>query len=139
MPRISLVTLGVADVGTSRRFYEALGLTASCVSNENVAFFALGPVVLGLFGRDAAREDAAAGAVWTGNGGMTLAYNVACEPEVDAVMARAEAAGATVLKAPRRAFWGGWHAFFADPDGHVWEIAHNPGFGLDEKGAVILP
>ena len=139
MLRISLVTLGVEDVLASTRFYEALGLKKSHISGENVAFFQLGPSVLALFGRDAAREDGNAGAVWTGNGGITLAQNVGSEPEVDTLIARAAAAGATILKEPQRAFWGGRHAFFADPDGHVWEIAHNPGFALDENGAVILP
>jgi catechol 2,3-dioxygenase-like lactoylglutathione lyase family enzyme len=139
MLRISLVTLGVDDVLAATRFYEALGLKKSHISGDSVAFFQLGPSVLALFGRDAARDDGNAGAVWTGNGGITLARVVGSEAEVDALIARAAAAGATILKEPQRAFWGGWHAFFADPDGHVWEIAHNPGFALDESGAVILP
>jgi uncharacterized protein len=137
--RISLVTLGVGSVPAATRFYEELGLKKSPISGESVAFFQLGPMVLALFGREAAREDGNAGSVWTGNGGMTLAQNVASEAEVDALMARAAAAGATILKAPQRAFWGGYHGFFADPDGHVWEIAHNPGFALDAGGAVVLP
>jgi uncharacterized glyoxalase superfamily protein PhnB len=77
--------------------------------------------------------------VWTGNGGIALARNVGGEAEVDALIERTEAAGATILKRPQRAFWGGYHAYFADPDGHVWEVAHNPGFKLDESGAVVLP
>ena len=139
MLRITLVTLGVENVPAATRFYEALGLKKSHISGESVAFFQLGPTVLALFGREAAREDGNIGAVWTGNGGITLAQNVGSEAEVDALVARAGAAGATILKEPQRAFWGGYHGFFADPDGNVWEVAHNPGFALDDSGAVILP
>jgi uncharacterized glyoxalase superfamily protein PhnB len=141
MLRISLVTLGVDSVPKASRFYEQFGLARSPADDdgESVAFFQLGTVVLALFGREASRDDAAAGSVWTGNGGITLAQNVPSEAEVDALIARAQAAGATVLKAPQKAFWGGYHGFFADPDGHVWEIAYNPHFVLDENGAVVLP
>jgi catechol 2,3-dioxygenase-like lactoylglutathione lyase family enzyme len=139
MLRISLVTLGVADVPAATRFYEALGLVKSHISGESVAFFQMGPMVLALFGREASQEDGNTGSVWTGNGGITLAQNVGSNAEVDGIMARAAAAGATILKEPQQAFWGGYHAFFADPDGHVWEIAHNPGFTLDADGAVLLP
>ena len=139
MLRISLVTLGVENVLAATRFYEELGLRKSHISGESVAFFQLGPTVLALFGRDAAHEDGNIGGVWTGNGGITLAQNVASDAEVDALIARAGAAGATILKEPQRAFWGGYHGFFADPDGHVWEVAHNPGFTFDASGAVVLP
>ena len=139
MLRISLVTLGVRDVPAATRFYEALGLCKSRISGESVAFFQLGPTVLALFGRDAAEEDGNASGVWTGNGGIALAHNVGSEAEVNAIIATAAAAGATILKEPQKAFWGGYHGFFADPDGHVWEVAHNPGFSLDADGAVILP
>jgi catechol 2,3-dioxygenase-like lactoylglutathione lyase family enzyme len=139
MLRISLVTLGVADVPAATRFYEELGLVKSHISGDSVAFFQMGPMVLALFGRKDAEEDGNAASVWTGNGGITLAQNVGSTAEVDSLMARAAAAGATILKEPQQAFWGGYHAFFADPDGHVWEIAHNPGFALDESGAVVLP
>jgi catechol 2,3-dioxygenase-like lactoylglutathione lyase family enzyme len=143
MLRVSLVTLGVESVPKASRFYEAFGLTRSPVGggedSNSVAFFQLGPVVLSLFGREALREDGQADRVWTGNGGIALARNVGSEAEVDALMERAEVAGATILKPPQRAFWGGYHAYFADPDGHVWEVAHNPCFKLDESGAVVLP
>jgi hypothetical protein len=139
MLRLSLVTLGVADVPAATRFYESLGLVKSHISGDSVAFFQMGPMVLALFGRKDAEEDGNAGGVWTGNGGITLAQNVGSTAEVDSLMARAAAAGATILKEPQQAFWGGYHAFFADPDGHVWEVAHNPGFTLDDSGAVRLP
>jgi len=131
--------LGVLDIAASSAFYEALGLVKSGASNASVTFFQLGPAVLGLFARDALREDGQAASVWTGNGGITLAHNLASEAEVDAAITLAEAAGARILKPAQKAFWGGYHGYFADPDGHVWEIAHNPFFGLDESGAVILP
>jgi catechol 2,3-dioxygenase-like lactoylglutathione lyase family enzyme len=139
MLRISLVTLGVKNVPAATRFYEALGLVKSRISGESVAFFQLGPTVLALFGRDAAEEDGNASSVWAGNGGFALAQNVGTEAEVNAIIAAAAAAGATILKEPQKAFWGGYHGFFADPDGHVWEVAHNPGFTLDASGVVVLP
>jgi catechol 2,3-dioxygenase-like lactoylglutathione lyase family enzyme len=139
MLRISLVTLGVSDVASATRFYEAFGLTKSSASNDHVSFFQLGGGVLGLFGRESLAEDGNAAGVWTGNGGITLAYNLGSEAEVDALLARAEAIGATILKAPQKAFWGGYHGYFADPNGHVWEIAYNPFFGIDADGGVVLP
>jgi uncharacterized protein len=129
----------VRDVAAATRFYEAFGLTKSSAGNENVAFFQLGSGVLGLFGRDSLREDGNAASVWSGNGGMTLARCVASEAEVDALLAKAEAAGAKLLKTPQKAFWGGYHGYFADIDGHVWEVAHNPLFKLDADGAITLP
>jgi catechol 2,3-dioxygenase-like lactoylglutathione lyase family enzyme len=139
MLRLSMITLGVADIAAATAFYEALGWKRSAASQESVSFFQLGRVAIGLFGREALKEDGMAGEVWSGNGGMTLAYNLPGEAEVDAMMAEAEAAGARILKAPQRAFWGGYHGYFADPDGHVWEIAHNSGFPVSEDGAVTLP
>jgi uncharacterized protein len=141
MLRVSLVTLGVDSVPKAARFYEEFGLTPSSAGGdgESVAFFQLGPVVLSLFGRAALSEDGKADTVWTGNGGMALAQNVSSKAEVDALIARAKAAGAKILKPPQTAFWGGYHAYFSDPDGHVWEIAYNPDFPLDENGAILLP
>jgi predicted lactoylglutathione lyase len=141
MLRMSLVTLGVENVAKAARFYQEFGLVRSRIGtdDDSVAFFQLGPVVLSLFGRDALREDGQADGVWTGNGGVTVGQCVGSEAEVEAVIARAKAAGAKILKEPQKAFWGGYHAFFADPDGHVWEVAHNPGFQLDANGAVVLP
>ncbi len=139
MLALSMITLGVADVAASRAFYESFGLTAAKAGDDSVAFFQSGACVLGLFGRDALAEDGRIGGVWTGNGGITPAYNLSSEAGVDEVMARAARIGATILKAPEKAFWGGYHGFFADPDGHVWEIAYNPFFPVDDRGGVTLP
>ena len=137
---ISLITLGVADVAKSTAFYERLGFVKSkTASQESVSFFQAGPLVLALWGRDAQRDDAEAAAVWTGNGGIVVAQNVASEDAVDVMMARAEASGARVLKPAAKTFWGGYDGYFADPDGHVWEIAFNPFWELDEDGRVKLP
>lgn len=139
MLRMSLITLGVADVAAATEFYERFGLRKSSASQESVSFFQLGPTVLGLFGREALKEDGNAAPVWTGNGGVTLAQTLGSEAEVDRMMTHAANIGATILKPAQRAFWGGYHGYFADPDGHVWEIAYNPFFNLDEAGRVILP
>jgi predicted lactoylglutathione lyase len=139
MLRMSLITLGVADVAAATEFYERFGLRKSSASQESVSFFQLGPTVLGLFGREALKEDGKAASVWTGNGGISLAQNLGNEAEVDRMMTHAANIGATILKPAQRAFWGGYHGYFADPDGHVWEIAYNPFLNLDEAGTVILP
>jgi uncharacterized glyoxalase superfamily protein PhnB len=139
MLAISMITLGVGDIAAATAFYEAFGLKKSAASQEGVTFFQLGPSVLGLFGRAALTEDGNADAVWSGNGGISLAYNLPSEADVDRLMSRAKEIGAKILKAPQRAFWGGYHGYFADPDGHVWEIAYNPFFAVDDRGAVTLP
>ena len=139
MLHVSLITLGVADVAAASEFYERFGLRRSSASQESVSFFQLGATVLGLFGREALTQDGNAASVWTGNGGVSLAQNLRSEAEVDQLMSHAANIGATILKTPQRAFWGGYHGYFADPDGHVWEIAYNPLFALDAAGSVILP
>ena len=137
---ISLITLGVADVAKATSFYERLGFVRSKrTSQESVSFFQAGPVVLALWGRDAQRDDAQAAELWTGNGGIAVAQNLTSEAEVDAMMARAEAAGARILKPAAKTFWGGYDGYFADLDGHVWEVAFNPFWELDEDGRVRLP
>jgi uncharacterized protein len=136
---ISLITLGVADVAKATAFYERLGLTKSKESQESVSFFGAGPVVLALWERDAQRDDALAADIWTGNGGIVVAQNLSSEDAVDAMMARAEAAGGRMLKPAAKTFWGGYNGYFADPDGHVWEVAFNPFWELDEDGRVRLP
>jgi predicted lactoylglutathione lyase len=137
---ISLITLGVADVAKATSFYERLGFVRSKrASQESVSFFQAGPVVLALWGRDAQRDDAQAAEFWTGNGGIAVAQNLTSEAEVDAMMARAEAAGARILKPAAKTFWGGYDGYFADLDGHVWEVAFNPFWELDEDGRVRLP
>jgi predicted lactoylglutathione lyase len=137
---ISLITLGVADVAKATSFYERLGFVRSKrASQESVSFFQAGPVVLALWGRDAQRDDAQAAELWTGNGGIAVAQKLTSEAEVDAMMARAEAAGARILKPAAKTFWGGYDGYFADLDGHVWEVAFNPFWELDEDGRVKLP
>jgi uncharacterized protein len=137
---ISLITLGVADVAKATSFYERLGFVRSKrASQESVSFFQAGPVVLALWGRDAQRDDAQAAELWTGNGGIAVAQNLTSEAEVDAMMARAEAAGARILKPAAKTFWAGYDGYFADLDGHVWEVAFNPFWELDEGGRVRLP
>ena len=138
-PHISMITLGVPDVAKATAFYERLGFVKSSASQKAVTFFKAGSVVLGLFGRDALQEDAAAGSLWTGNGGGAVAANYANEAEVDAMMALAEAAGARLLKPAAKAFWGGYSGYFADPDGHVWEVAFNPFWPVDKEGRIDLP
>jgi predicted lactoylglutathione lyase len=137
---ITLITLGVADVAEATRFYERLGFVKSkSASQESVSFFQAGGVVLAVWGREAQREDANAGALWNGNGGIAVAQNVASEAEVDTLMARAEAAGARMLKPASKTFWGGYNGYFADLDGHLWEIAFNPHWGLEDDGRIELP
>ncbi len=137
---ISLITLGVADVAKATAFYETLGFARSKkASQEAVSFFQAGGVALALWGREAQRNDAKANELWTGNGGMVVAQNVASEGDVDALMAKAAAAGARILKPAAKTFWGGYEGYFADPDGHVWEVAFNPHWALDEDGWIKLP
>ena len=137
---ISLITLGVADVAKATRFYEQLGFVRSkTASQPSVSFFRAGGVVLALWSREAQREDAAAKDLWNGNGGIAVAQNVASEREVDAVMAKAEAAGARILKPAAKTFWGGYDGYFADPDGNLWEVAFNPHWRLEEDGRIKLP
>jgi predicted lactoylglutathione lyase len=136
--RVSLITLGVADVARSRRFYEALGWHASGASQEDVTFFQAGGMVLALWGRSALAEDAQL-ADGHGFGGVALAYNARTREAVDAVLAEAAAAGGRILKPARDTVWGGYAGFFADPDGHPWEIAWNPHFHLTPDGSLRLP
>jgi len=127
-PRISLITLGVGDVAAAARFYEeGLGLPRR-ESPPDVAFFPLAGTWLALYGRAALAEDAGLPAEGSGFRGVALAHNVASEAEVDAVFEQAVAAGGSLVKRPQRAFWGGYSGYFADPDGHLWEVAHNPHF-----------
>jgi uncharacterized protein len=136
--RISLITLGVADIARARRFYEALGFTASPAGNEHVVFFQLGGMALGLYGRDALAEDARL-ENGSGFGGITLAHNVRAREDVGRVLDEAEAAGGIILKPAEDVFWGGYSGYFADPDGHPWEVAWNPHFPLAEDGTIHLP
>jgi catechol 2,3-dioxygenase-like lactoylglutathione lyase family enzyme len=138
-PRLSLVTLGVADVTRSRRFYEALGWRASSASQlDDVAFFQLGGIALALWGRPELARDAELPDPG-GWGGVALAHNARTRAEVDAILVEAGAAGGRVLKLARETSWGGYAGYFADPDGHPWEVAWNPHFPLRPDGSLQLP
>ena len=137
--RLSLVTLGVADVGRARAFYVALGWqpTGEPIPEDDVAFFQLPGMALALWSRERLAEDSAV-ADSGGWGGVTLAYNVGSPAEVDATLEEARAAGATIGRPGAPTFWGGYSGIFVDPDGHPWEVAHNPHWGLGEDGSVTL-
>jgi catechol 2,3-dioxygenase-like lactoylglutathione lyase family enzyme len=136
--RLSLVTLGVADLERARRFYEdGLGWRRGN-DHAEVAFYQLPGMVLALWGRDALAKDAHLSGPGSGFGGIALAYNARSREEVDAVLAEAEAAGAKILKPAEDAFWGGYTGYFADPDGHPWEVAWNPGWTIAADGSVRL-
>lgn len=138
-PRISMVTLGVADVAAATAFYEKLGFEKSAASQEAVTFFRMKGTVLGLFGRAALAADANVEDAGPGFSAVTLAHNLGSEAEVDAAYAHALACGATPVKPPEKVFWGGYSGYFADPDGHLWEIAFNPFMQNDENGFMQLP
>ena len=137
--RISLITLGVADLERSIAFYERLGWTRSVRDAEGVAFFQAGGVAFGLYPRDALAKDANVSADGSGFSGMALAYNTRTREDVDAILAEAATAGAVVVKLAEEAFWGGYSGYFADPDNVLWEVAWNPGFPLDDDGNLHLP
>jgi hypothetical protein len=137
-PRLTLITLGVGDIARARKFYEALGFKAGRASQESVTFFPAGGVVLALFGRAALAEDATVPDSKPGFSGVALAHNARSEADVDKAMAEAVAAGAKLVKPAGKTFWGGYAGYFADPDGHLWEVAHNPYFRLDEAGRIAL-
>jgi catechol 2,3-dioxygenase-like lactoylglutathione lyase family enzyme len=137
--RLSMVTLGVSDVGRSRAFYQRLGWAPSPAGNDHVAFFSAGGMVLGLFGRAALAEDAAVPDGPTGFAGVTLAHNVPTRDAVAVVLEQARQAGAKILRPAEEVFWGGVRGYFSDPDGHLWEVAWNPHFPLDAEGRIILP
>ena len=124
--RLSLITLGISDLDRARRFYEALGWKTGAEEGDDVAFFQAGCMVVALWGRDQLAEDSAV-TDSPGWGGITLAYNTRSTDEVDRVIEEAET------------FWGGYSAVFIDPDGHPWEVAHNPRWTIEEDGSVTLP
>lgn len=138
MAGISMVTLGVADLEKSLRFYKALGWRDTRHSQDAVKFLAGRNVVLGLFGRAALAEDAMVTDTATGFAAITLAVNLASPADVDAFFDTAISAGASGTKKPQKVFWGGYSGYFSDPDGHLWEVAHNPFFPFDEQGQLDL-
>jgi predicted lactoylglutathione lyase len=135
--RLSLVTLGVVDLEQSLRFYEALGWKRGNASAD-VVFFQLNGMILALWSRSALAEDAGLAPSERGFGGITLAYNARSKKDVDAALSEAERAGARILKPAKDTVWGGYAGYFADLDGHPWEVAWNPGWTLNKKGDVKL-
>ncbi len=134
---MSLVTLGVRDLRRSRAFYEALGWRTNAKADDDVVFFQAGGMVVALWGRDQLADDSGVEDAG-GWGGVTLAHNVRSPAEVDAVLAEAKAAGATVPRAGAETVWGGYSGVFVDPDGHPWEVAHNPHWTIGADGTVRI-
>lgn len=135
--RISLITLGVRDLNRAVDFYRALGWTPVPDENDDVYFFQAGGIGIALWGRDQLAEDSTVidGGGW---GGVTIAHNVSSTDEVDAVIEEARNAGATIGREPAATFWGGYSGVFVDPEGHPWEVAHNPGWTITADGATVL-
>ena len=136
--RVSVITLGVADVNRAATFYRALGWQPVADDNDDVFFFQAGGLVFVLWGRDQLAEDSTVqdSGGW---GGVTLSHNVRSPGDVDTVIDEARRAGATIGREPATTFWGGYSGVFIDPDGHPWEVAHNPGWTIAADGAVQLP
>jgi uncharacterized protein len=136
--RVSVITLGVADLERAKAFYLALGWRTDTDPSMDVVFFQAGGMVLALWGRDRLAEDSAVSDPG-GWGGVTLAFNTRSPEEVDRVIEEARAAGGSIGREPAETFWGGYSGIFADPDGHPWEVAHNPRWTVEDNGAVTLP
>jgi uncharacterized protein len=136
--RVSLATLGVRDLARARAFYEGLGWTTRAGPDDDVVFFQTGGMVIALWDRARLAEDSGVedGGGW---GGVTLAHNVRSPAEVESVVEDARRAGADVVREPGKTFWGGYSAAFVDPDGHPWEVAHNPRWTIRDDGSVELP
>ncbi len=136
--RVSLVTLGVADLARARAFYQALGWVTRAEPGDDVVFFQAGGMIVALWSREKLAGDSAVDDPG-GWGGVTLAHNVHSPAEVDSVIDEARRAEARIGREPAETFWGGYSAIFIDPDGHPWEVAHNPHWTLDEDGSIALP
>ena len=137
--RLTMVTLGVRDMDRSAAFYNKLGFKAAEFDSEDVRFFDMNGVVLGLYGHDGLAEDAAVDAAGHGFRGIALALNLESEKAVDEALAFAARCGAEIKKRAEKVFWGGYSGYFADPDGHLWEVAFNPHAPLDDNGRMRLP
>lgn len=137
--RVSLITLGVADLDRSRTFYERLGWKRSNAKAEEIVFFQAGGMGLALYPRASLAKDANVSPEGQGFGGITLAYNARTRVEVDSVLAQAEAAGGKLLKPAQNTLWGGYDGYFSDPDGFLWEVAWNPFFPIAEDGGIHIP
>lgn len=137
--RVTLITLGVADLAAARAFYARLGWQEHGESQETVVFFQMHGAALGLFPLAELAKDQGRPGAPLGTGAATLAQNFATEAEVDVAFAAALAAGGTALKAPEKVFWGGYSGYWADLDGHAWEVAMNPFWPLNDDGSLTLP
>jgi predicted lactoylglutathione lyase len=135
--RLSLVTLGVVDLARSKAFYEGLGWSSGAAPSDDVVFFQAGGMIVALWGREHLAQDSVVQDTG-GWGGITLAYNTRSPEEVDAVLAEAERAGATIGRPGAPTFWGGYSGVFIDPDGHPWEVAHNPDWTVRDDGRTAL-
>ena len=136
---LHLVTLGVRDFETSKKFYiEILGWKPSSNSNDDIAFFQAGGIILSIYQREKLAEDALIDPEGRGFAGFTLAYNAQSEAEVDEIIGGLKAKGVKILKEPQKVFWGGYSSYFADPNGYCWEVAYNPFFPFDENGNLKL-
>jgi catechol 2,3-dioxygenase-like lactoylglutathione lyase family enzyme len=136
--RVSIITLGVADLQRTREFYERLGWRRSMVKAEGVVFFQIGGMALALYPRQELAKDANVTAHGDGFRGVSLSYNARNRAEVDSVLEEAEAAGAKLTKPAQEAFWGGYSGYFSDPDGFLWEVAWNPSFPMAEDGSIRI-
>jgi predicted lactoylglutathione lyase len=136
--RVSLITLGVRDLARARAFYEAIGWSSGAAPEDDVVFFQTGSMIVALWDRERLAQDSGV-ADAGGWGGVTFAYNVRTPAEVDVVIEEARAAGATIARDGAGTFWGGYSGVFIDPDGHPWEVAHNPRWQLGADGSVRLP
>ena len=137
--RVTLITLGVTDLERAKSFYAALGWTPTSEMPGSVVFYQINGMVLGFFGLGPLAEDQGRPDAKLGTGAMTLAQNFSTEKEVDAAYKLALESGATALKAPEKVFWGGYSGYYADPDGHVWELAMNPFWTLNEDRSLTFP
>jgi len=138
-PRISIVTLGVDDLERATRFYEAMGLVRNPRFIEDVSFFQMGGLILALWGRHDLARDAGVEFSREDHAPVALAYNTRSEQEVAEVLDMAERAGGRIVKAAHKAFWGGMQGYFADTEGNLWEVAHNPDFPIDAEGRISIP
>jgi predicted lactoylglutathione lyase len=137
--RVSIITLGVADLNRSREFYEHLGWRRSMTNSDGIAFFQAGGMALALYPRQELAKDANIPPDGQGFSGVSLAYNTRSRAEVDSVLEAAVAAGATLIRPAQEAFWGGYSGYFSDLDGFLWEVAWNPSFAIAEDGSIRIP
>ena len=138
--KLSVITLGVDNFVKALDFYEkGLGWKKSSASQDDIAFFQLGGIVLGIYPRKLLAEDATVDGKGTGFSGITISYNAKSEQEVDEVLKEVAKLGATIIKPAQKVFWGGYSGYFKDPDGHLFEVAHNPFWEFDDNDNLILP